>query len=156
MPFKFPPEHIDSHEFYPNKHTAPHLTIKAILEPGKYHHDYQVEAWMFMGANPVRKSVQPQLYAKGLKKIPFIVSIAYHMDESALFSDVVLPEHCALKGWSGITPTHQTMNDESQDCTWPGATACSTCLQPRHIDDILTELAERLGILYGKGGLMTI
>ncbi len=156
MPFKFPPEHIDSHEFYPNKHTAPHLTIKAILEPGKYHHDYQVEAWMFVGANPVRKSVQPQLYVDGLKKIPFIVSIAYHMDESTMLSDVVLPEHCALER-SVVTvlpPTHQTINDEVSGLHMARLRQpVPPVFKTKHIDDILTELAERLGILYGKGGL---
>ncbi len=156
VPFKFPPDHIDCREFYPNKHTAPHLAIKAILEPEKYYHDYRVEAWMSVGANPIRKIAQPQLFVEGLKKIPFIVAIAYHMDEPTILADVVLPEHCDLER-SVVTVlggAHQTISNEISGLHMARLRQPVPHLfNTRHIDDIFTELAERLGILYGKGGL---
>ena len=96
-PFKFPPDHIDSTEFYPNKHTAPHLAILAILEPEKHYHEYQAEAWITAGSNPIRKTAQPHLFVEAFKKIPFGVSIAYHMDEPTILADVVLPEHSFME-----------------------------------------------------------
>ena len=36
----------------------------AILNPGKYYHDYEVTAWMTHGSNPIRKTAQPQLWVE--------------------------------------------------------------------------------------------
>ena len=155
-PFKFPPDSIDSREFYPNKHTAPHLTIMAILEPGKYYQDYQVKAWLSMGANPIRKNAQPQMYVEGLKKVPFGVSIAYHMDEMTALADVVLPEHNTLERLrvNAFLPQHQSMDNEVSGLHMiQMRTPVEPLFNTRHGDDILLELSERLGILYGQGGL---
>jgi len=126
------------------------------LEPEKYHHDYRVEAWMFIGGNPVRKTVQPQVFVEGLKKIPFIVAIACHMDETTILADVVLPEHSALER-SVVTvlgTPHQTISNEVSGLHMVRVRQpVPPVFNTKHIDDILTELAERLGILYGKGGL---
>lgn len=156
MPFKFPPEHIDCHEFYPNKHTGPHLTAKAILEPEKYHHTYRIEAWMNLAGNPVRKTAQPQVYLEAFKKIPFMASVAYHMDESAILSDVVLPDNCALERLlvKVVKGASQNTNREVSGLhqvfiRQPVPTIVNT----KDMDDILQELAERIGILYGKDGL---
>jgi len=156
VPFKFPPDHIDGSEFYPNKHTGPHLTAKAILEPEKYHHDYRVEAWMTSGGNPIRKTAQPHLYVEAFKKIPFIVSCAYHMDETAIMSDVVLPEHCALERHlvKVLKPYMQNTNKEA--CGLRQAyirQPAPAVFNTMHMDDLFQELAERIGILYGEGGL---
>lgn len=156
MPFKFPPDHIDCHEYYPNKHTGPHLTIKAILEPEKYHHDYRVEAWMNVGGNPIRKNAQPELGIAALKKIPFVVSVAYHMDETTIMADVVLPEHTSLERSmvSTLPPPHQTTGKEV--CGLHMAylrEPVPPVFNTKHVDDIFMELAERLEILHGQGGL---
>jgi len=156
VPFKFPPDHIDCREFYPNKHTGPHLTAKAILEPEKYYHDYRVEGWMTVGGNPIRKNAQPQVHVEAFKKIPFVVSCAYHMDETAILSDVVLPEHSALERHlvKVLRPSHQTTGKEI--CGLHLAYVrqpVPTTFNTMHQDDIYMELAERIGILYGEGGL---
>ncbi|MFC2007599.1 molybdopterin-dependent oxidoreductase, partial [Chloroflexota bacterium] len=156
MPFKFPPDHIDCHEFYPNKHTGPHLTAKAILEPEKYHHDYRVEAWMNIAGNTVRKVAQPQVHEAALKKVPFIVSVAYHMDEAAILSDVVLPDNCALERHlvkvfktASQNATKEVSGLHQAYIRQPVPTVFNTM----NMDDVFQELAERIGILYGKGGL---
>jgi anaerobic selenocysteine-containing dehydrogenase len=156
MPFKFPPDHIDCHEFYPNKHTGPHLAIKAILEPEKYHHDYGVEAWLNVGGNPIRKNARPEMAVAALKKVPFVVSLAYHMDETTMMADVVLPEHCSLERAMVTTlpPPHQTTGRDV--CGLHMAylrEPVPALFNTKHMDDILVELADRLGILHGKGGL---
>ncbi|MDK2985992.1 MAG: hypothetical protein PWQ96_1635 [Clostridia bacterium] len=155
-PFKFPPDHVDMSEFYPNKHTAPHLTIKAILDPPKYYLDYEVEAWISVGGNPIRQNAQPETYIKGFKKIPFSVSIAYHMDEPTFMSDVVLPEHSFLERFrvAVFYPQHQSISDEVNGLQMiQYRQPVEPLFNTMHVDDIFTELAERLGILYGKDGL---
>ncbi|MFC2007763.1 molybdopterin-dependent oxidoreductase, partial [Chloroflexota bacterium] len=155
-PFKFPPDNIDGSEFYPFKHTGPHLAAKAILEPDKYHHDYRVEAWMTVGGNPIRKNARPELFVEAFKKIPFVVSSAYHMDETAIMSDVVLPEHCALERHyvTAHRPSHQSTSREIHALDQAYIRQPVPALfNTRHQDDIYLELAERIGFLYGKGGL---
>lgn len=156
QPFKFPPDHIDSREFYPNKHTAPHLTIMAVLYPQKYYHDYEVKAWMTVGANPIRKNAQPQKYVEGFKKMGFGVSIAYHMDEPTILADVVLPEHCSLERFrvNAFYPQHQSFDDEVTGLHMIQLRQpVPPLFRTKHTDDIFMELADRLGILLGEGGL---
>ncbi|MBW2031435.1 MAG: molybdopterin-dependent oxidoreductase [Deltaproteobacteria bacterium] len=156
MPFTFPPEHIDCHEFYPNKHTGPHLAAKAILEPEKYHHDYRIEAWMTLGSNPVRKVAQPQVFVEAIKKIPFVVSIAYHMDETAILADVILPDNCALERHLVKVFKTASQNTSKEVCGLHQVyirQPVPPVFDTMNMDDIFHELAERMGILYGKGGL---
>jgi anaerobic selenocysteine-containing dehydrogenase len=156
VPFTFPPQHIDGAEFYPNKHTAPHLTAMAILNPGKYYHDYEVEAWMTHGSNPIRKTAQPDLWVEMFKKIPFHFSIAYCMDEPTILADVVLPEHSFLERMrvEVFHMQHQAIDDDVNGLHMIQLRQPVPALfNTRHSEDILMDLAEGLGILKGKGGL---
>jgi len=155
-PFTFPPDHATMSEFYPHQHTAPHLVLNAILNPEKYYLPYRVEAWMSVGGNPIRQNAQPEAYVEGFKKLSFVVSIAFHMDEPAILSDVLLPEHSALERFrvTPFYPQHQSIDDEVSGLKMVQLReAVPTLFNTRHVDDIFTELAERLGILYGEGGV---
>ncbi|MEL7564364.1 MAG: molybdopterin-dependent oxidoreductase [Dehalobacterium sp.] len=155
-PFKFPPDHVDMAEFYPNKHTAPHLAVKAILDPEKYYLTYQIKAWLSVGGNPIRANAQPEQYVEAFKKIPFVVSIAYHMDEPTFLADVILPEHSNLERLrvAPFWPSHQSVSNETNGLTMVSLRQpVPPVFNTKHVDDILTELAERIGILQGKGGV---
>ena len=155
-PFKFPPDHATMEEFYPHQHTAPHLVLNAILDPEKYYLPYRVEAWMSVGGNPIRQDAQPEAYVEGFKKLSFLMSIAFHMDEPAILSDVLLPEHSSLERFrvTPFYPQHQSIDDEVNGLKMVQLReAVPTLFNTWHIDDIFTELAERMGILYGEGGL---
>ena len=155
-PFKFPPDHATMEEFYPHQHTAPHLVLNSILDPEKYYLPYRVEAWMSVGGNPIRQDAQPEAYVEGFKKLSFLMSIAFHMDEPAILSDVLLPEHSSLERFrvAPFYPQHQSIDDEVNGLKMVQLReAVPTLFNTRHIDDIFTELAERMGILYGEGGL---
>jgi anaerobic selenocysteine-containing dehydrogenase len=155
-PFKYPPDTIDMHEYYPNKHSTPHLAVQAILNPEKYHIGYQVEAWLTMGSNPIRKNAEPDVYIEAFKKIPFHVSFAYHMDEPAILADIVLPAHSALESARCIAyrqPHQTTSADQAGMYMAYIRQPVPPVFHSRHTDDILMDLAERLGILYGLGGV---
>ncbi len=154
--FKFPPDHATLEEFYPHQHTAPHLVLKSILDPEKHHLPYRLEAWLSMGGNPIRQNAQPAAYVEGFKKLSFVMSIAFHMDEPAILSDVLLPEHSALERFrvAPFYPQHQSIDDEVNGLKMVQLREPVPALfNTREADDIFTDLAERLGILYGEGGL---
>ncbi len=155
-PFKFPPDSIDGHEYYPNKNCSPHLAVQAILDPEKYHLDYNIEVWFNLGANSIRKNAQPQQHVEAMRKVPFVVSVAYHMDEPTIMADVVLPEHANLERdiVSVLVPSHQTVGGEVYGAdTVRVRQAVPALFNTRHCDDILTEIAEETGVLYGPGGV---
>jgi len=154
--FKYPPDNIGLVEFFPNCHTTPHLAVNAILEPEKYYIDYDIKAWFSVGGNPIRMNGQPHKYVEAFKKIPFSVSIAYHMDEPAIMADVLLPEHSFLERVrvAPFYPQHQSFSDEVTGLQMiQMRQPVPTLFNTKHVDDIFLELAERIGILYGEGGL---
>lgn len=155
-PFAYPPQHIGLVEFFPNCHTTPHLAVNAILEPEKYYIDYDVKAWFSIGGNPIRMNAQPEKYVEAFKKIPFSVTIAYHMDEPAAMADVILPEHSFLERLrvAPFYPQHQSISDEVNGLQMiQMRQPVPKLFNTMHVDDILMELAERIGILYGDNGL---
>lgn len=155
-PFKFPPDCIDLHEFYPNRHTSPHLAAKAILQPDKYHIGYGIDVWMNIGSNLIRKNAQPDFYIEVFKKIPFVVSFSYHFDEPTIMADVVLPVHSSMErsSCSVFVPPHQATGGEIAGMHMAYVRQpVRPVFNTRHVDDVLTDLAERVGILYGAGGL---
>ncbi len=155
-PFKFPPDHASMQEFYPHQHTAPHLVLNAILHPEKCYLPYRVDAWLSVGGNPIRQNAQPEKYVEGFKKLSFVATVAFHMDEPAILSDVLLPEHSALERLR-VVPfylQHQSIDDEVSGLKMIQLREpVPTLFNTRNADDIFMDLAERLGILYGEGGL---
>jgi anaerobic selenocysteine-containing dehydrogenase len=155
-PFTFPPDCIDLHEFYPNRHTSPALAAKAILDPEKYHINYDIDVWINVGANLIRKNAQPDFFVKTLKKIPFVVSFGYHFDEPTIMADVVLPVHSSMERSSCVVflPPHQATGGEIAGMNMAYMRQpVPPVFNTRHADDIFTDLAERVGILCGEGGL---
>jgi len=155
-PFKFPPDHATLQEFYPHQHTAPHLVLNSILHPEKCYLPYKVDAWLSVGGNPIRQNAQPEKYVEGLKKLSFVVTVAFHMDEPAILSDVLLPEHSALERLR-VVPfylQHQSIDDEVSGLKMVQLREpVPTLFNTKNADDIFMDLADRLGILYGEGGL---
>jgi len=155
-PFKFPPDCIDLHEFYPNRHTSPALAAKAILDPGTYHINYDIDVWVNIGANLIRKNAQPDFFVTALKKIPFVVSFGYHFDELTIMADVVLPVHSSMERsfCTVFLPPHQATGAEIAGMHMAYLRQpVPPVFNTRHADDIFTDLAERIGTLYGEGGL---
>lgn len=157
VPFKYPPD-IDLRQFYPNRHTTPFLVWKTILDPKKYGIDYEVDTMMIYGASPVTGNADPEKAIAGLSKVPFVVTIAYLYDESAMLSDILLPEHALLERF-GVQKLgdHFVQAVDSVSLRVKGVLARQPVVEPLHntkqADEIYIELAERVGFLYGEGGL---
>ncbi|QOX62126.1 molybdopterin-dependent oxidoreductase [Anoxybacterium hadale] len=154
-PFVFPPD-IGMHTFYPNSHTTPHLVAHALSDPEKYYLTYEVKAWLNIGGNIIKYNANPEQYVNMMRKIPFSVSIAYHMDEPTIMSDVVLPEHSFMERSrvAPFWPQHQAASYEVHALQMlQRRQPVKPIYNTMHVDDIFTELAERIGILYGENGM---
>ena len=156
IPFGFPAFTFDFGGIYPHKHTTPHLVANMIVNGNKGLHDYGIEAWLSNGSNLIRKVAQPDLFIEMFKKIPFHVAISTHIDETTIMADVVLPEHCSLERMrvEYLHLQHQTIDYETCGLhLLHFREPVEPIFDSRHIDDILMELAERIGVLYGKDGM---
>lgn len=155
-PFTFPPNTAALQEFYPHQHTAPHIVLNSILHPEEHYLPYRVEAWMSVGGNPIRQNAQPEKYVEGFQRLSFAVAVVFHMDEPAILSDVLLPEHSALERLkvAPFYPQHQSIDNEVSGLKMIQLREPVPALfNTRNADDIFMDLAERLGILYGEDGL---
>lgn len=149
-PMSYPPKHINLSDYFPHKHTLPVLAYKVAQDPKKYGFDYEIEASLTVGSNPIASTTEPYEVLKGVMNIPFVVNIAYHYDEMAQMSDILLASHSVLER-------------ESVNC-FEGAFDLSTAetnnqrlmmyrdpLQPiyntRQPQDIIIELCERMGMI---------
>ena len=158
-PFTFPPNTIGLQEFFPHCHTTPHLAVNAILEPEKYYIDYEIKAWFTVGGNPIRMDADPERFVKAFQKIPFHVAIAYHIDEPCSLADVLLPEHSFMERLR-VAPFYTQHQCHDNEVFGLQMIQMRQPVKPlfdtMHCDDIFLELAERIGILKGPGGLIDI
>jgi len=154
--FKFPPDRIDGLEFFPLKHSTPNLMARNILDPSKYHLNYEVELVLMAGANPVRSTADPQEYVEAFRKVPLVVSIAAQLDESTVLSDIVLPNSHFLekRGIRIFRPALQSVDDELRGIeVLLGREPVPALYDTKSSDEILLELADRGEFLTGPGGV---
>jgi anaerobic selenocysteine-containing dehydrogenase len=158
VPWKYPTD-VDMAQYYPHRHTTPYLVWKAILDPARYSMPYELEALMIYGGNPITNCADPQEAIDAISKIPFVVSIAYIFDEVAEFSDILLPEPSLLEryGIQGLGTGHLVQVQDASLMQASGVLAripiVPMMYNTRQADDIYVELAERIGFLFGAGGL---
>jgi len=112
--FHFPPQHIDGGEFFPHKHTTPPIVVRNILNPRRYLLDYDLEMFIFAGANPMRSISDQDLWVKAMNKVPMVVSICINHDESSALADIVLPVSHFLEkqGIRIYKPPLQSIDDD--------------------------------------------
>ena len=158
VPFKYPPD-VDLAQYYPNRHTLPHMAWKVVLDPAKYGVPYDLEALMIYGGNPITNNSNPDEAIAALCKIPFVVTIAYIYDEAAELSDILLPEPALFErfGIQAIGTGHFVQAQDASMLQINGVLARMPIIPLQHktrqADDIYVDLAERVGFLYGEGGL---
>jgi anaerobic selenocysteine-containing dehydrogenase len=93
----WPPQHINLYEFFPHKHTMPAFAYKVAMNPHKYGLEYEIDALLTVGGNPISSTTEPYMVAESISKIPFSACLAYNYDEMAHMSDILLPSHAVLE-----------------------------------------------------------
>ena len=146
-----PPQSIDLFELFPVSTYSRPFAIKGILDPQTYHAAILPEMLIQHRSNMAFTSAPREVMTELLRKIPFIVSIAYEIDETAEFADVVIP---SLHYLEKLEPgNHHKYHTGSQPGVFYGS-------KPVHKppfdppwdqmvshDQVWLELAERAGFL---------
>lgn len=98
-PPAWPPTHLDLSDYYPHMHSLQTHIWHVMDDPERYGIDYTPTVYFSSGANPVAGSDDAELVMSGLRKFDYVIYHGcYHMDEMALMSDLLLPEHANLEG----------------------------------------------------------
>jgi anaerobic selenocysteine-containing dehydrogenase len=134
------------------------MAWKAILDPAKYGIPYEIDTLMIYGGNPITNNANPEEAVAALSKVPFVVTLAYLYDEAAEFSDILLPESALLERY-GMQKLgdHLVQAVDEPGLRVKGVLARTPVVARQYntmqADDIYIELADRVGFLYGEGGL---
>ena len=153
-PFQFPPNRIDAAEFCYYGFSQGFRMVDVILDPEKYHLEYKPEVMLTFGTNLYTKAAaESERISEALRRIPFIASISYHLDEHTAFADIVLPESSVLERTLMATITERKCWSLARP-NFTGSLVQQPVVpamyQSRQADAILLDLAERAGILKGK------
>ena len=145
--FTFPARRFDLGEFFPLAFDVAALSIDVVAEREKYPIKTEPEVLIVYRGNPIKDNQNPEIARKALEKIPFIVQIGIYLDEVSDYADIVLPEHTYLERYR--------VNNFSYDV---GLHINQPVLEKplrnsRDGVDILIDIAERAGFLYGERGL---
>lgn len=155
-PFKYPPDHVAMNEFYPHSHATPQVLARAVLDPEKYYLPYKLEAMLLCGANSIRASCDREQLIEAFKKIPFIATFSLNFDEVTMMADIVFPEHHFLERRYArfYLVTHQNIDDSIRGLVMAmGRNPVKPLFNTRRMDDVLIEIADRVGFLTGPGGI---
>jgi anaerobic selenocysteine-containing dehydrogenase len=99
---------------------------------------YPINALFLLNANPVYE--MPATFGQALTKVPFVVSFAQTLDESAAHADLILPASTFLEVWG---------DDYMEGMGFAGISLRQPVVDPVHDTrdpgDIFLELADRLG-----------
>jgi anaerobic selenocysteine-containing dehydrogenase len=160
---KFPPEFpglsFDSRTggggLYPMTYNMNTLAWYAMDNPEKYWLQHPAEIYAFNGANYLGNSFSPEFIVKQMKKISFIWGTPYHFDDIAEMADVLLPNDTHLDGnlqEFEVGPYCHT-EPPATNGVWFQHPVVDRVYNTMNADQILIELAARIGFLNGKGGL---
>ena len=102
---------------------------------------YPVQAVLIHGTDPVFSLPNGDEFAAALQQVPFVVSFAPFLDETAACADLILPDHTDLEKWQEVAspPTFPA----------PLLSLSAPVVEPVHSTrataDVVLELAHRLG-----------
>ena len=91
------PNSIDVFSRFPASAYSQPLVPDVILDPKKYGLDYELEMVIQCRNNYLMTTVDPPVIAEMFAKVPFMVSFATTVDETAELSDIVLPDAHVLE-----------------------------------------------------------
>ncbi|MBI4331448.1 MAG: molybdopterin-dependent oxidoreductase [Chloroflexi bacterium] len=142
-----PPQQIDLKSFLPAMHSGAPTVGICIAEPEKYKAPVAPAMLLHCRANMMMSRENLRDTAETITKIPFMVSFAYELDETAEFADIVLPDVHALERLA-LFPNqpHNRLSTMATDWHWGILQpVVPPAHQSRHYMEVLIEIADRLG-----------
>jgi phenylacetyl-CoA:acceptor oxidoreductase len=102
--------------------------------------------FLFYG-NPLTSIGQPQVVAEALKKIPFIVYLAYTENEMTEFADIVLPDRAEFESFGSENWLRSALGRKFYHAHLLRQPVVAPLQEIMDLTDICTELADRIGTL---------
>lgn len=154
-PWKFPPNTIHAQEYLPYGFSGGYRLVDAIVEPDKYRVPYKPAVLLNWAANFFTKGAgDPERISEALRRIPFTVSVAYHFDEHTMFADVVIPDATYIEQTATYNfEMHRPGSATKVTANLTNKPIVEPLNQARAADSVAIDLAERMGVLFGQGGL---
>jgi anaerobic selenocysteine-containing dehydrogenase len=119
---------------FPVAHTAYQAVAERVTD------GYPLEALFLYDANPVYETPSGAKFIHAFEQIPFIVSFATFMDESAQYADLLLPEPTFMERWQ---------DDFMEGLGYPGVALRQPVVEPLHdtmnTGDFLLKVAQEMG-----------
>lgn len=145
------PESITLVELFPMSigASAVHLSLD---DPQRFGIPYKPQAALLYGGNSVMTTLDPEMTAGGLKKIPFIAAVNILADETVEMADVVLPDTWYLERLGApFIPRQAARNNslpaiEEEWCYGIQQPVAEPLYERKNVLKVLLEIAERLGI----------
>ncbi len=148
--FAWPPKSWDAAETftpYSKIYGRPyHLLYKHLADAGGLPMPEPPEMIMRCRANPLLSIGQPDIVREAIKKVPFLVSIAYVMDEVTEMADIVIPDLTDLERYE-LTAAGRISAAKRFDYVALKQPVTKPTGDIREISDVMTELAARAGFL---------
>jgi phenylacetyl-CoA:acceptor oxidoreductase len=127
-----------------------HLAWKSFVDPVENWPMSIPDLYFFFRNNPVASQYDSNMVRRALEKFPFSVSVAYVINESNWYADLLLPEHTELESYQvfkiGWKEAGANLGFEHS-----GYVLRQPVLKPlyntRDLTDIFTEMADRIGLL---------
>lgn len=143
------PEDLGLNELFPISTNRSPMYQMNLGNPGMFGLPYEPEALIVCRRNLLMNNTNPQAIAEMLKRIPFIAAFSTHLDETAEFADLVLPEAFYLERFDLFPnrPSH-TMSHATGYFYWGlRQPVVKPIGQARRWIDVMLEVADRLGFL---------
>jgi anaerobic selenocysteine-containing dehydrogenase len=150
----WPPRAFDLKDIYPHRHSTDSLLWQVISEgPEKYGFEFKPRVLFSAGSNSVTCTCNPDTVIDALGKLEYIIyACCYHMDETAMMADLLLPSHSRVEGPNMAKNVGGPLTTEREDFMADrNAIMWRDFVDPIHNtmrgNDIIMELADRIGIL---------
>jgi anaerobic selenocysteine-containing dehydrogenase len=149
VPFAWPPNTLQMVELFPIGVDAGQLCYYTAREPEKFGLQFKPKVLMTYHSNTLW-SIPGNVegWYEIMRNFEFIFSIELFQNETAVFSDILLPDKTYLESWALLMC--EPPITEGLNCRQPVVETRGTC---RDSFDILAELAERLGKLDIMNGI---
>lgn len=145
------PETLELVELFPLSVYARAMLWLGVLYPERFGLPYRAQVLIHTRTNMMATSGDPEIMAQALKRIPFMVSLATHHDETTQFADIVLPD---THTFERLVPIVYNPYYHYTNAPMPGESWSFNFQQPvvkpygeaRNWIEVFLEIAERLGI----------
>jgi len=142
-----PPETAQLLELFPVGCYSEAMVPLVVMNPEKFKFPYRVEALLHCRSNIMMSSVNPEQVAAWLKEIPFIASLAFQIDETLEFADIIIPDAHYLERLD-MFPNNEMLFQKPGLGDWVFGVRQPVVEPPpgvRHWAESLLEIADRAG-----------